>query len=114
MFNMKKFRPVILVFAILIFISTNVNVFAVSNSAEDSYEPAGTNPSFSSQFFYDCLSDSYGNMYSTCIWSSFPAARAYYGYDRTYSRCSVNFAGRNYNYFFSFSDSTKCFFKVGK
>ena len=110
MFNVKKFKIVVLVFAILVVVSTNISVLAVSDSTENPYEPVRSNSPLFSQCFYDGA----GNMYAECVWGSFAAAQAYYGYDLTYSRCNVYYAGKNYNYCYSFSDTTYCYFRVRK
>lgn len=55
-----------------------------------------------------------GNEYSTRIWSSLSEAKAYYGYDFDYGTCNVYYGGIRYNHYYSFSDNTRCYFKVLK
>lgn len=54
----------------------------------------------------------YLDEYSSYTWSSLTAAKAYYGYDFTYTPCSHFNNGRYYNYYYSFSSGSKLYFYV--
>lgn len=67
-----------------------------------------------STFLENSLYGSSGNIYSSCTWSSLSAAQAYYGYGFTYSKCSFSFNGTLYNYYYTFSDNSRCYFRVAE
>lgn len=58
------------------------------------------------------LLDAQGNQYGYTQWSSFSAARQYYGVNRTYFACDRNFAGAHYNFCYQFTDGLYMFFGV--
>lgn len=61
-----------------------------------------------------CTYSEGGSVFSKTIWNSLSAARTYYGTDYTYSSCNMIHGGIRYNYCFSFSDNSKCYFRVSK
>lgn len=52
------------------------------------------------------------NVYSSYTWSSLSSAMAYYGHDYTYNSCNYSYSGIRYNYYFSYSDNSRCYFRV--
>lgn len=66
-----------------------------------------SNISTSSLYEPVCLDE-----YSTMTWPSLSAAKAYYGYDYTYSPCSHYYNYSYYNYYYSFSDGGRLYFYV--
>lgn len=53
-----------------------------------------------------------GDYYSSREWASLSEAKSYYGRDFTYYSCSHTYKQSYYNYFYSFSDNTRCYFFV--
>lgn len=78
------------------------------------FEKPGDTYSITSNFLQNSLYESGGNIYSSCAWPSLSAAKAYYGYDFTYSKCNLHFNGTLYNYYYTFSDNSRCYFRVAE
>ena len=106
---MSIVRRVMMVFVIVSVIVCNA--VCVSAETQVQGEPApemyslnGSNDKY--------LLDAEGNQYGYTQWSSFGAARRYYGVDRTYYQCDRLFGGAHYNFCYQFADGLYMFFGV--
>lgn len=107
---MKKFYQVIVLFLVFVaIVNLPVSVCAVFNF--DSQDAGGSCSTYSN-YFESCLYDGAGNTYSTRTFYSLESAKQYYGYDFTYTPCSVFYNNKLYTHYYTFSNSTKCYITV--
>jgi hypothetical protein len=93
---------------VLLLSSIPFHTFAVMGE-----DTVGTTSENARSMFNDpCIYDSAGNQYGIGVWKSFAEAKNYYGASRTYSRCSINYAGNYYNYYYTYDSGLRMYFSV--
>lgn len=110
--KLKHFAKVLITLILAIFILANTVAASENGTGDDGNSGGSPISTYYNDKLQSSIMDSGGNTYVKGVWDSFGEARAYFGTTWSYSACNVRYCGQTYNYYFTFSDSTRCYFVV--